>query len=374
MSQTPDLFATSVVLDTSALHGASVSGAPFQVLKGLVGAGLVNVYIPELALEEFRTQWRERHLGSAAQAQKSLKALSSESGLPDDLTTRATTLVSGLEQVDWEARSQQFACAYIQENGFRILPLTLQQCKLAWGDYFRGDLPSQKVKHRSDLPDAHILAAVREFASGDNQVSFVSADKGQREAATEFANVECFENLDSLVRSAKLTPALAKWQADQKWQALQAKLSFEEISEKVREFVQSNGAELLSSRDVTDAAIPEDNHTAQVLMHDEPEDLDLVGPEDWGGGLLRYQATFLSECLLSWAVYRGDAYSLPDWVSVSGEVNEHYLDAEGYAVVLVSVDVTVRVRVEDDDEGPAGSVTEISFEDGSLELSLGDYE
>lgn len=44
-----------------------------------------------------------------------------------------------------------------------------------------------------------------------------------------------------------------------------------------------------------------------------------------------------------------------------------------YAVLNATVDVTVRIRVEDDADGAAGSVKEISFEDGSLELSIADY-
>lgn len=94
---------------------------------------------------------------------------------------------------------------------------------------------------------------------------------------------------------------------------------------------------------------------------------------DWGGGLLRYQTTYFSDCLLSWAIFKGDAYSVPEWVSVSGEVNDHYFDAEGYAAVIVTVDVTVKIKVEDDADGVAGSVDEISFEDHSLDLSLADY-
>lgn len=371
---TPDLFSTAVVLDTSALHGTSVSGAPFQVLKGLVEAGLVKVFIPHLALEEFRTQWRERHMANAGHAEKALKALSGEAVLPEDLKKEAENITSGLASVDWEMRSQQFASRYMQENGFDLLPLSIDQCTAAWTDYFSGDLPSKKVKHRPDLPDAHIIAAIREFSLTQDEISFVSADKGQLEAAGEMASITCFDNLDGLVKSPKLQPFFAKWQADQKWKALQGSLPLDEITENVRQFVASEGGELLSSTEITDAAIPEDNHTALILMYDEPDEIDLTGPEDWGGGLMRYQATFFSECLLSWAVFRGDAYNLPDWVSVSGEVNEHYLDAEGYGVVIANVDVTVRIRVEDDGHGPAGSLADISFEDGSLELSLADHE
>ena len=367
---TPDLFSTAIVLDTSALHGTSVSGAPFQVLKGLVAAGLVEVFVPYLAIEEFRTQWRERHLASAAQAGKALKALGGEAVLPDGLMNDAQGVASGLAKVDWETRSHQFASKYMQEHGFHALPLSLHKSTSAWADYFRGELPSKKVKHRPDLPDAHIIAALREFGSTHEEVSFVSSDKGQREAAEEIVGVTCFDSLDALVKSPKLQPFFAKWQTDQKWKLLQKSLSTDDISEYVHAFVASEGGDLISSTEIIDPAIPEDNHTALVTMYGEPDEIELEGPEDWGGGLMRYRATFFSECLLSWAVFRGDAYHLPEWVSVSGEVNEHYLDAEGYAVVEVNVDVTVKIRVEDDAHGAAGSIAEISFEDGSLELGL----
>lgn len=371
---TLDLFSTAVILDTSALHGTSVSGAPFQVLRGLVKAGLVKVFLPQLALEEFRTQWRERHLTSAGQAEKALKALMGELVLSENLKKASENVASGLSDIDWEARSQQFATNYMQENGFEILPLSIEQCSSAWMGYFSGDLPSKKVKHRPDLPDAHIIAALREFAFSNQEVSFVSADKGQLQAASDITGVSCFDSMDGLVKSPTLQPFFAKWQTDQKWKLIQDKLPLDDITDAVRQFVTLEGGELLSSTEITDPSIPEDNNTASISMYGEPEEIELTGPEDWGGGLMRFQATFLSECLLSWAVFRGDAYHLPEWVSVSGEVNEHYLDAEGYAVVIANVDVTVKIRVEDDSGGPAGSVADISFEDGSLELSLGQYE
>jgi hypothetical protein len=80
---TPDLFSVPIVLDTSVLHDTSVSSAPFQVLKGLAESGLIRVFVPELAAEEFRTQWRDKNQSNISQGVKALKALSSEALLPD---------------------------------------------------------------------------------------------------------------------------------------------------------------------------------------------------------------------------------------------------------------------------------------------------
>lgn len=334
----------------------------------------MRVFVPQLALEEFRTQWREHHRANAAQSEKALSDFCSELVLPKSLITNAENLIAALDDISWEESSQKYASTYMEQNGFQSLPMTFDQCQVAWSDYFRGNLPSKQVKHRSDLPDAHIMAAVRELSSQEAEVLFVSADKRQREAASEIEGVEAFSTIEELIKSAKLKPSVAKWEADQNWQDVQANLSFDAIGAEVHDFVQANGAELLSWREVSDPSIPEDNHTALISMYGEPAALELSGPEDWGGGLLRYQATFISECLLSWAVFRGDAYHLPDWVSVSGEVNEHYLDAEGHAEVIATVDVTVRIRVEDDTGGTAGSIAEIAFEDSSIELDLASSE
>lgn len=369
---TPDLFSIAIMLDTSALHGVGASSAPFQVLQGLAKAGLVRVYVPQLGLEEFRTQWRDRTHGNAIQAEKSLKALSGEQLLPASVVAGASSLASELALLELEEKSKEFAKAYMDESGFETLPLTFDQCAAAWDDYFIGKLPSKKAKHRPDIPDAHILAALRELSSSEESVLFVTSDKGQREAAAAIQDVDCFENFEGLIKSLKLQPFVAKWQAEQQWQAVRGSLSFDEISQQVWGFVQTQAGELLPWEEVIDPSIPEDNHTASIAMYGEPDEIELTGPEDWGGGLLRYQAKFFSECLLNFQVFRGEAFDVPEWVSVSiGDFDkDHYFDAEGYAVLLARVDVTVKVNVEDGPAGHAGSVQGISFEDGSLELEL----
>jgi hypothetical protein len=373
---TPDLFSVPIVLDTSVLHSTSASSAPFQVLKGLAETGLVRVFVPELAAEEFRTQWRDKNQSNISQGVKALKALSSEALLPASVTTGAGHLSDQLSLVDLESLSNDFLTKYMKDNGFEILPLSFDQAKGAWKSYFVGNLPSKKVKHRPDIPDAHIVAALEELVANESNVLFASLDKGQREAASEVTGVICFDSLETVVKSAQLQPLLAKWQAGQKWKAVQNTLSFDEVTERVRGFVQANGGELLSWEEISDQSIPEDNHTASITMYGEADEVQIDGPEDWGGGLLRYRATYFSECLLSFQVFRGDAFDVPDWVSVSiGDFEkDHYFDAEGYAVVIAKVDVTVRIKLDDDVQDIDDRLEDISFESGSLELELGNYE
>lgn len=204
---------------------------------------------------------------------------------------------------------------------------------------------------------------------------FASSDKGQRESASEIVNVACFESLEALIKSEQLKPLIAKWESEEKWKAVQKTIPFDEVAQLVKAFVQENGGELLSWEAVSDPSIPEDNHTALVSLFGEPEEVEIDGPQDWGGGLLRYNAKYFSECLLEFRVFRGDAFDVPEWVIVSiGDFEkDHYFDAEGYAVVIAEVDVTVKVKLDGDSAPLEDRIEDVSFETGSLELKLGSY-
>jgi hypothetical protein len=361
---TPDLFAPAVVLDTSIIHNTGPSSAPFQVMKKLIEAGLLRVFIPELAMEEFRTQWRDRNQVNIVQASKALKSLSGESLLPANVTAGADQLSDLLDTVDLEALSEAFAKDYMGSNGFATLPLSFEQARDAWRCYFLGHLPSKKAKHRPDIPDAHILGALKEFVEKEANILFVSADKGQRDSASDIDKVICFDSLDVLIKSTQIAPLISKWEMEQAWQALQRRLPFEEVEEFVRIFVEQNGGDLISWEVVRDPQIPEDNNSANITMYGEPEEIELDGPQDWGAGILRYCATYFSESLLSFNVFRGDAFHVPEWVSVTfGDFDkDHYFDAEGYAVIEVTVDVTVRIRIEAEELATEDLIEDISFE------------
>ncbi|MBY0307007.1 MAG: PIN domain-containing protein [Sphingomonas sp.] len=371
---TPDLFSIPVALDTSVLHGVSPVSAPFQVLTGLVGAGLVRVLIPELAAEEFRTQWRDKHQNNISLGAKSLKALSSDKFFAE-INHQADDLAKKLLQIDIESASISFTYEYFKINGFEVFPFDFDQAQEAWRAYFLGNLPSKKIKYRPDIPDAHINAALVQIANKENELLFVSFDKGQLETVGKISNIVGFESVDELIKSAQFRPLIEKWKADEKWKIAQDSLSFDDLKNHVIDFVQTHGGALLSWESVTDPQIPEDNHTASISLFGEAEEIEIVGPEDWGGGILRYHATYISECLLSFQVFKGEAFNVADWVSVTfGDLgHDHYFEAEGYAAVIATVDVTIRIDVDYKGEDIEELVKDISFESSNLELRLGEY-
>ena len=368
----PDLFAATVVCDTSTLRGTGSTSAPYQVLKGLVSAGLVNVLVPELVLNEFRTQWRDRIQSDVVAGLKAFGTLSNDTFITANSTTNFKNATAQITSLDLEALSLDYAAHFLSDSGFQLFPLSFDQANDAWKRYFLGQLPSNKVKFRADIPDAHVLAAMAEITKLNNQTIFVCADKPLRQAAEIGNDVICFDSFASLIASPILEPFVAKWQLEEKWKLLKTNLNLDPILDRVQGFVMENGGNLLSYKEVTDPQIPEDNRTASIAMYGEPEEIEASSPEDWGGGFLRYSVSYFSECLLSFNVFRADAFDVPEWVSVTigDPETDHYFEAEGYAVVIVNVDVTVRVNLNATSNELDELIDKISFDNNSLDLSL----
>ena len=201
-------------------------------------------------------------------------------------------------------------------------------------------------------------------------VYFVAQDKSLLESIGSDKSIRCFPNLDELLNSDELLELRNVWEEEKRWQAVRDAIDYDEVMEAVQNYVLEHGGELLSWQEVRARAIPEDNHTANIEMYGEPEDIELGSVEDWGGGLLRYGVSYLSECLIGFKVFRADAYDVPEWVSVSfGDPElDHYFDAEASVVVRVNVDVNVRIAIDDMSGGT--KIGEIGFEEGSIELEL----
>jgi PIN domain len=365
-----NLFSPSIFLDTSVVHGANADSAPFQLLVSLAAAGLLKIYFPELVKDEFRTQWRDASEKHLSQALKALTQLKTEHFLKPEIRQIASDLIASLESINVEAESTIFSANFVTKNCIDVHPLNQSQAQLAWSGYFSGKLPSKKIKHRPDIPDAHVMASVSDFSKSAISVYFVSQDKSLLESIGSDRSIRCFPNLDDLLNSDELLELRSAWEREKRWRAVRDAIDYDEVMEAVENYVLQHGGELLSWKEVRARSIPEDNHTANIEMYGEPEDIELGNVEDWGGGLLRYGVSYLSECLIGFKVLRADAYDVPEWVSVSyGDPElDHYFDAEADVVVRVAVDVNVRIEI--DDASGETKLGDIGFEEGSIELEL----
>ncbi|MEL6528838.1 MAG: PIN domain-containing protein [Pseudomonadota bacterium] len=369
-----NLLSPVVLLDTNVIRATKENSPPFQILVQLAKAKSVRVIIPEIVLEERRTQWREQFLKDVRDGKKALSALDGEHVISQVVSGEFSKATKVLDDLDIEGLSKERYERFISANGFEVRPMDLDDARTAWDWYFSGKPPFKEVKNRKDIPDAHILASAKSVAASAPETYFVVGDKAMFDAASQMDGLTAFDTIDELISSQSFSQLRKELETEKKWQKLKALVSDASIKEHVAKHVEDYGDELLQWQDVYDQEIPEDNHTATVRANGFPSLIDVGDVQDWGAGFLRCPVTFNIEALLQFMVFRGDAFDVPDWVSVSiGDIEkEQYFDAEGYKNIDVSVDVSVRIDLDELSKSGDGEIFEVEFEEASLELSLSD--
>lgn len=366
------LLTPIVVLDTNVIRGTKETSTPFVLLSSLIKSDLIRVVIPKLVAEEFRTQWRERQQKKLTTSLKGLSDLKSDSLVVELLPEETSKFVQSLQDMKMEELSHNYLSKFLERNGIEVHPLSFDQAFKAWDAYFAGDFPFKEIKNRGDIPDAHIIEAVKELRDNSVDLYFVAGDKTMFETAKKIEGLESFSNLDDLLINPKMIELRQQLKLDQMWKELKPKLQDEKVKSEVLSFVNEHGGEVLEWNDVHSTSIPEDNHTATIQSYGEITDAEVMEVEDWGAGLLRYRVSFNNEALLSFSVFRADAYDVPDWVSVSyGDPEvDHYFDAEGYAELKVTINVSVKIDLEKLENDIEDELYKIGFETDSVEVEL----
>lgn len=369
-----NLLSPAVFLDTNVIRAAKENSPPFQILVELAKSKAVKVILPEIVVEERRTQWREQYTKHVTEAKKTLATLVAEKTISEEVGGDFASAICKLDELDTDALSQKRYQKFLSDNGFEVCKLTIEDAQKAWEGYFAGSPPFKEVKNRSDIPDAHILASVHSNSRSASEAYFVAGDKAMFAAAEVLEGINAFQTIDDLITSERFVELRNGLEVEKKWQKFKSLISDTSIKEHVAKLVYENGDELLLWEDVHDHGIPEDNHTASIQSCEITGAVSVGKVEDWGSGFLRCPANFSVEALLGFSVFRGDAFDVPDWVTVTyGDFeNDHYFDAEGYRQLDVKVDVVVKIDLDQLSSSGDGELFEVEFERGNLTISLSD--
>ncbi|MCG8650026.1 MAG: PIN domain-containing protein, partial [Pirellulales bacterium] len=193
----------TVILDSSALIRATVNSAATQSLFALSALGAVQVCVPRVVLDEWRTQFRDRLWKGHANLRDEVRGF-----LPRDFTSDPTfadlvRFSDLLKSIDPERVSIEVASATEKRYVLSICEVAEHHGTAVFEKYFAGTgCFSGQAKNRSDLPDAFIYEAVADVIQGagkDDEVVFVVKDGSLRTAVERDLGIRCFETVQDLM-------------------------------------------------------------------------------------------------------------------------------------------------------------------------------
>jgi len=315
----------------------------FKVLSRLACKGIIGLYVPEIAINEYRTSRELELLRPLSDAKSALNKMARNRYL-SKAKEKSDKIKANIERYEDEIKTAILKDInnWIAKTNTEILPIEPEHTGRVFFNYFRGWPPFRSIKAREDFPDAYIYEAVIDLSNKSVYLIVISADKRLRKACGDVGEgLSVYKSLDELMDMELITVLLDEERTRDNADALAIGLRTYEslIIEKVKEEL---GEQVLYEM-VVDSAIPSDDNSGTVYTYGEPEkiSIDMTKCEYIAFGIFHIPVYFEIDVELSYPIFKADYYSLEDervtGISID-ELNEHYYNAaEMYRIWITGI-------------------------------------
>lgn len=190
-----------VILDTSVLNQAQFGSGRFDKLLRRVRQGVLKLYIPEVVLEERRTQLLYDYNSYAEQARGALLKMSRS---PLNMLLEGIPMPGPLDlpsREDVDRNSRAVFLKYLADNKVEVLPFTAEHAARALERYMHGKPPFKPAEirepERKHIPDAWIFEAALEVKIRPGRHCVLVKDD-RFQWALQDAGFEVFGEIDPL--------------------------------------------------------------------------------------------------------------------------------------------------------------------------------
>ncbi len=242
-----------------------------------------------------------------------------------------------------ETVATQTSDAFIKRLGVSTVRLDGDDAGKVFKGYFVGDLPFGQAKQRIDIPDAFIYQAANRllFTLPVAGMHALVVDGRLGKALGELPNVTVVKSAKAFFQTDIAKEAMTHLELYKVWTGKKEQvLAF---LAKQTKFVEKTLYDYafgeLQGSTISDHTIPVDNNEATLRSVDDVRDfeVDWDSAEQPGPGWVAVPFEFICEAQLHLMIFRGDAFSLPDWIEVDiGDFEEdYYFEAPAHREIRV---------------------------------------
>jgi len=364
----------SIFLDTSVLPVNPVAlSAEFRTLAELASENEVRVYMSSIAYKEWISQRQSDFVAKAESTRTVINNLVRDKwspilGIHRELTAARDWILENEKAISQAAHDK--ASDVLDMLSPTVLKITADHAPTVFHSYFQGGPPFASMKARGDIPDAFILESLRDLAATrTSPVHAAIRDKRLRKAASDLPQVTVHENLQALFEAPEILAAQDNLQRAGAWRAWldEFRSSLATLNDVVTREICDRAIDAVAYKTVHHDQIPDDNNEGTITGYDEPTEIniDWDSADEFGVGILSVPVEFNVDVSIDFSVFRMDAYSVPDGVSVSfGDPEyDHFFEAEGTVSTHVRANVVFEIPEEDIDDLKIRSVSELALVD-----------
>lgn len=235
-----------VSLDTNILHQEGFNSQNMQILERLASAGMLELSIADLVLNEYETK-RVSEVGSsfqsiASRCEEILKTLRKAGAESEPLKALLASLSSLESSVCQELKVSTER--WLGRCFVKVMEQDPKIYKQLWHDYFNGNGAFKKAKNREDIPDAVIGLSLVDYAASEN-LTVVCKDGQLKGYLDKVENLDVYDGLDALIATRSIQDLLRALDArDSRIEDLKAAIGTELFKGKVFEYICKDESDL----------------------------------------------------------------------------------------------------------------------------------
>lgn len=353
-----------IIIDTNTLTSdPRFEKAASKAIQNACKDSHCTVHLPEVVLEEFRSQRKEQIEKKIEQSKRGIGDLGRDPSMNEligeiqDLERNLeTVLVSALKNEDKRIDD------WLREIKGSVLLADGKHYSSAMKSYFDGAKPFSERRSRKDIPDAIIYETIKDFTKKFNDTSYViTSDERLAKALEDIPKIKVYSSLKDFVEGDEFKRHLTEIENEQKFLAALPQF---------KEYVNANLTNLtnrLMSKISTNAAnekvtASHDEIDPEIMIEWEPEieklEFDIDQGQYYGGGIFStyFTAETCVEC--SFPIPMSNTYNLDEDDEIHLEpLNDHYMTAHRKFALEIRGEFNLAVdRFVDDITIPVGEL------------------
>jgi len=201
----------NIVLDTNILHKEGLFSGRMQVLKKLVAAELITIFVPDIVLREFTTKRISEITNSLNSIQGSFAKVDKRLDHKTELKKRSTLLDKEVAEVKLliEDSVVEDVDLWIKSHNVQTLNFNPKNIDKVIDDYFTGSGVFKSLKSREDFPDSMIHQTINDLVAQVGEVHAVLIDGAFKKGMMDQEGVKVLDSINALLELEDIAGYLA---------------------------------------------------------------------------------------------------------------------------------------------------------------------
>lgn len=338
----------NVILDTNILFkDPFFKNTDMQKLISLAKKDIVNLYIPEVVWNEFKSQRLEEYNTSFSAYEKKLEIIKNKTICLDENKEIEQSLEIFKESKRIFVKSIDTRLNdFKNKTKLKIIKNQNSDLEKMWELYFKGELPFNKIKSRNDIPDCFIYLSILQI-----QKPHVICGDDNLKKALEKQNIKTYTTIEEFLTKCSTSIKLVlKIKHESEIKELEIK-EFENYlclnKQKIIEIMKPLLERELDSNVITDKSIRDDNNegTIEGIPSIDNINLDIKTLENDGGDFFSFKFSCSFENLVEYYIFKSDFCALGEEENSNISIqdwNDHYYLAEEDMCINCSGTVSIQ--------------------------------